>query len=114
MKAKNREMQKKEDEKFQKIRDRKEMKKSYLSTVSTKFNPDLLIGESLGELASHQTFLRGNQYHSNDKVKKTKKKREAKANLKASTTPKLKEKGQLKKSDHRQAVVHSEDEVVSS
>lgn len=36
-----------EDERFKKIRSDKELKRSYLSTISAKFNPDLLIGSAL-------------------------------------------------------------------
>jgi len=36
-----------EDERFKKIRSDKDLKRSYLSTISAKFNPDLLIGSAL-------------------------------------------------------------------
>jgi len=35
-----------EDERMKKIRDAKEFKRSYLSSISAKFNPDLLIGQA--------------------------------------------------------------------
>jgi hypothetical protein len=36
------------------------MKRSYLSTISTRYNPDLIIGGSLGD--SKKSFMRGNEY----------------------------------------------------
>ena len=56
-----------EDEKFQKIRADKEHKRNYLSTISAKFNPDLLIGGENG-------FIRGNEYYSGKKKKSKSKK----------------------------------------
>ena len=35
------------------------MKRSYLSTISTRYNPDLIVGGSLGD---SKTFIRGNEY----------------------------------------------------
>lgn len=39
-----------------------------MSTISTRFNPDLLIGESLGKTAKQGTFIRGNEYFANKKT----------------------------------------------
>ena len=47
------------DEKYDKIRNQREMKRSYLSTISTRYNPDLIVGSSLGDA---KTFIRGDQY----------------------------------------------------
>lgn len=61
-----------EDEKFEKIRADKEHKRNYLSTISTKFNPDVLVGGA-------QKFIRGNEYFSGGaKKSKSKKPEEAK------------------------------------
>lgn len=48
LKQKNKEQE--EDEKFQQIRAERQSGRNYMSTISTRFNPDLLIGESLGTL----------------------------------------------------------------
>jgi len=37
----------------------REMKRSYLSTISTKYNPDILVGEAV---AKGIGFIRGNEY----------------------------------------------------
>ena len=47
------------DEKYDKIRNQREYKRSYLSTISTRYNPDMIVGGSLGET---KTFIRGNEY----------------------------------------------------
>lgn len=60
-----------EDDKFEKIRADKEHKRNYLSTISARFNPDVLIG---GETQ----FIRGNEYHTRNKKKsKSKKEKDA-------------------------------------
>ena len=46
------------DDKYNQIRDQREMKRNYLSTISTRYNPDLIVGSSLGKT----TFIRGNEY----------------------------------------------------
>lgn len=69
-----------EDERFKKIRSDKDLKRSYLSTISAKFNPDLLIGSALvdddrkgvnvlkmqisGKTKIQPQFMRGNEYFS--------------------------------------------------
>lgn len=57
------------------IRKEKEMGKHYISTLSTKFNPDVLIGSAFGK---ETTFMKGNEYYSSkvdlDFINKRKKK----------------------------------------
>ena len=65
-----------EDLKFQKIRDDKELKRSYLSTLSARYNPDLLVGSVLDKeievscalpvkkVKIQPQFIRGNEYFS--------------------------------------------------
>lgn len=49
------------DEKYNQVRIQREMKRNYLSTISTRYNPDLIIGEIMG--AETKTgFIRGNEY----------------------------------------------------
>jgi hypothetical protein len=36
------------------------MKRSYLSTISTRYNPDLIVGSVFGE--KKKEFIRGNEY----------------------------------------------------
>jgi len=49
-----------EDEKYAKIRSDKEAGKAYMSTLSTKFNPDILVGSAFGK--PNKAFLQGNEY----------------------------------------------------
>jgi hypothetical protein len=61
-----------EDSKYEKLRVQKQSKKYYISNISARFNPDMIIGEALG--SSNKTgssqklklaqFLRGNEYFS--------------------------------------------------
>ena len=50
--------QKMEDEKFMQVKKEREHKRTYLSTLSTRFNPDLLTG------GTNSSFIRGNEYFS--------------------------------------------------
>jgi hypothetical protein len=45
------------------------LKRNYLSTISTRYNPDLIIGSALGEAKTN--FIRGDQYFM-DTAKKAK------------------------------------------
>ena len=47
-----------EDQKYQQIRAEREVGRNYLSTLCTRFNPDLLIGKK---------FVRGNEYYAEKK-----------------------------------------------
>ena len=42
-----------------------------MSTISTRFNPDMLVGNSFGENKTGASFIRGNEYFSkqNDEIK---------------------------------------------
>ena len=48
------------DEKFSQVRMHREMKRNYLSTISTRYNPDLIIGASM--TGGKSDFIRGNEY----------------------------------------------------
>ena len=52
------------DEKFQQIRAEREHGRNYLSTINARFNPDLLIGDSLGSMSKTTQFIKGDQYFS--------------------------------------------------
>lgn len=65
-----------EDEKFLQIKKERTLKRSYLSTLSTSFNPDLLTGGSKSD------FIRGNQYFAKQNKDKKPKKREEKLQTK--------------------------------
>jgi len=47
-----------DEQKFNKIRQDKERRKNYLSTLSAKYNPDILAGAAFG--GKNQGFVRGN------------------------------------------------------
>jgi len=65
-----------EDEKFLQIKKERALKRNYLSTLSTSFNPDLLTGGSKSD------FIRGNQYFAKQNKDKKPKKREEKLQTK--------------------------------
>jgi hypothetical protein len=53
-------MDKLKDHLDENYRVQREIKRSYLSTISTRYNPDLIIGSIFGE--KKKEFIRGNEY----------------------------------------------------
>jgi len=47
------------DAHFLDVKKRRELKRNYLSTLSTRFNPDILVGG-----AGEKSFIRGTEYYS--------------------------------------------------
>jgi len=61
---------KKEDEKYQEIKKQREHKMNYISTISTRCNPDIIVPQEDDESKS-KSFLRGNEYFMENPKKET-------------------------------------------